>query len=197
MTDFNALNADVENNSDDWEQRLQLSLAYKNKGEINKALLALWGDPLTPMTMAQSRRVKELRLLLDPEGRVDLGMYVPLVVEGSTVTGAKITNSIVGIRARVDRGSVLKDVILMGSDFYEGEQKLGENARQTGDIPRMGVGKNCHLERCIIDKNARIGDGVIIKTHPDITDYTGERRWIRDGITIIPKGTIIEPGTEL
>ena len=113
------------------------------------------------------------------------------------VTGAKITNSIVGIRARVDRGSVLKDCILMGSDFYEGEQTLVDSAWHEEGIPRLGVGRNCNLERCIIDKNARIGDGVIIKPHPDVAEYTGERRWIRDGITIIPKGVIIEPGAEL
>jgi glucose-1-phosphate adenylyltransferase len=134
---------------------------------------------------------------LPPSRIVESEIVDSLVVEGSTITGARITNSIVGIRARVDRGSALKDVILMGSDFYEGEQKLGKHARRQGRVPLMGVGKNCNLERCIIDKNARIGDGVTIRPHPDTAEYTGERRWIRDGITIIPKGTIIEPGTEL
>ncbi len=134
---------------------------------------------------------------LPPSRIVESEIIDSLVVEGSTITGAKITNSIVGIRARVDRGSVLKDVILMGSDFYEGEQKLGKDARQAGDAPMLGVGKNCYLERCIVDKGARIGDNVTIKAHPEVEDYTGERRWIRDGITIIPKGTIIESGTEL
>jgi glucose-1-phosphate adenylyltransferase len=134
---------------------------------------------------------------LPPSRIVESEIIDSLVVEGSTITGAKITNSIVGIRARIDRGSVLKDCILMGSDFYEGEQKLGDNAWHASNIPPLGVGKNCRLERCIVDKNARIGDGVIIKPHPDVTEYTGDRRWIRDGITIIPKGVIIEPGTEL
>jgi glucose-1-phosphate adenylyltransferase len=85
----------------------------------------------------------------------------------------------------------------MGSDFYEGEQQLGSDARQTCSLPPLGVGRNCRLERCIVDKNVRIGDGVVIKPQPDVTEYTGERRWIRDGITIIPKGVVIEPGTEL
>jgi len=134
---------------------------------------------------------------LPPSRIVESEIIDSLVVEGSTVTGAKITNSIVGIRARVGRGSVLKDCILMGSDFYEGEQKLVDVALQTGAVPRLGVGRNCNLERCIIDKNARIGDNVTIKPHPEVAEFTGERRWIRDGITIIPKGVIIEPGTEL
>ena len=33
--------------------------------------------------------------------------------------------------------------------------------------------------------------------YPEVEEYTGERRWIRDGITIIPKGTVIESGAEL
>jgi len=134
---------------------------------------------------------------LPPSRIVESEIIDSLVVEGSRVTGARITNSIVGIRARVGRGSVLKDVILMGSDFYEGEQKVRDDALHRHDLPRMGVGRNCNIERCIIDKNARIGDGVIIRPHPDVAEYTGESCWIRDGITIIPKGVIIEPGSEL
>lgn len=134
---------------------------------------------------------------LPPSRIVESQIIDSLVVEGSTVTGAKITNSIVGIRARVDRGSVLKDVILMGSDFYEGEQEVRDDALHREDLPPLGVGRNCNIERCIIDKNVRIGDGVTIKPHPDVTEYTGDSCWIRDGITIIPKGVIIEPGSEL
>ena len=121
-----------------------------------------------------------------------------MIVEGSTVTGARIDNSIVGVRGRVRRGAVLKDVVMMGSDFYEGEQQLDEGLPTgAGALPPMGVGHNCHIERCIIDKNVRIGDNVVIRPHPEVEMYHGERRWIVDGITIIPKGTVIEPGTEL
>jgi glucose-1-phosphate adenylyltransferase len=132
---------------------------------------------------------------LPPASIVDSEIHDSLVVEGSTITGAEIINSIIGIRGRVREGSVLKDTVYMGSDFYDGEQSLGDKAQRSG--PPMGVGRNCRIERCIIDKNARIGDNVTIKAHPGVEDYTGERRWIRDGITIIPKGTVIEPGTEL
>jgi len=134
---------------------------------------------------------------LPPSRIVESEIVDSLVVEGSTITGARITNSIVGIRGIVDRGSTLKDVILMGNDFYEGEQNLGNLARKPRSGPRLGVGRNCTIERCIIDKNARIGDNVTIKPHPDVSEYTGERRWIRDGITIIPKGVVIESGAEL
>ena len=134
---------------------------------------------------------------LPPSRIVESEIVDSLVVEGSMITGARITNTIVGIRGVVDRGSKLKDVILMGNDFYEGEKDpVGADAKPRPG-PRLGVGRNCTIERCIIDKNARIGDNVTIKPHPEVEDYTGERRWIRDGITIIPKGTVIESGAEL
>ena len=42
-----------------------------------------------------------------------------------------------------------------------------------------------------------IGNGVVIKAQPDVKEYEGQRRWIRDGVTVIPKGTVLEDGTEL
>jgi glucose-1-phosphate adenylyltransferase len=95
----------------------------------------------------------------------------------------------------VAQGSQLRDVILMGSDFYEGERRLGGKGQPESGAPLMGVGRNCRLERCIVDKNARIGDDVVIASHADDADHQGEHCWIRDGITIIPKGTVVPPGT--
>ena len=132
---------------------------------------------------------------LPPARIVDSEIHDSIVAEGATVTGASIDNTMVGVRARVDEGARLKDVILMGSDFYEGEQRLGDAGQQAIDAPPMGVGKNCRIERCIIDKNARIGDGVVIEARPDAAESEGELCWVRDGITIIPKGTVIPPGT--
>lgn len=134
---------------------------------------------------------------LPPSRIVGSEIHDSLIVEGSCITGAVIENSIVGVRGQVGEGSVLRDVIMMGSDFYDGERDLGDQEQRAGDAPPMGVGRNCRIERCIIDKNARIGDGVVITPRPDVTEYEGRRRWIRDGITIIPKGTVIRSGTEL
>lgn len=132
---------------------------------------------------------------LPPSRVIDSEIKDSLIVEGSSITGAHIVNSIVGVRSLVGSGSHLKDVILMGNDFYEGERKLGGGQQAAG--PPLGVGRNCRIERCIIDKNARIGDNVVITARPDVAEYEGKRHWIRDGITVIPKGTIIESGTEL
>ena len=65
------------------------------------------------------------------------------------------------------------------------------------EMPPLGIGKNCFIERAIIDKNVRIGDGVVIRSKSDMKDFQGKNHWIRDGITVIPKGTVIPSGTEL
>jgi glucose-1-phosphate adenylyltransferase len=131
---------------------------------------------------------------LPPSSVIDSEIHDSIIVEGSSITGASITNSIVGVRSIVGEGSELKDVILMGCDFYEGERQLGHKKRSG---PAMGVGPNCKIERCIVDKNARIGADVVIAPHPDVAEAEDEYCWIRDGITVVPKGTVIPPGTRL
>jgi len=64
-------------------------------------------------------------------------------------------------------------------------------------LPALGIGKNCKIERAIIDKNVRIGDGVIIQAKPGVWEFRGKDHWIRDGITVIPKGAIMRPGTKI
>jgi len=134
---------------------------------------------------------------LPPTGIVASEIKDSLVGEGSTITGATIDNCVIGIRSCVREGANLKDVVLMGADFYEGEQQVRGAGRRAGALPPMGIGRNCRIERCIIDKNARIGDNVTIKAYLKETNLQEEGRWIVDGITIIPKGTVIAPGTEL
>jgi glucose-1-phosphate adenylyltransferase len=124
-----------------------------------------------------------------------------LVVEGSDIEGATIANSIIGMRSNVRCGSVLDGVVMLGSDFYEGESLLegsppSDDEPADAELPPLGIGCNCRIERAIIDKNARIGEGVVIRPHTDVAESEGPWHWVRDGITIIPKGTVIPPGTE-
>ncbi len=118
-----------------------------------------------------------------------------LLVEGSDITGAHINDSIIGMRSIIGENSNLREVVMLGADFYEGEHILSSQKRKEEGLPSIGIGKGCMLERTIIDKNARIGDGVVIRDKTGEKDYNGESYWIRDGITIIPKGSVIPAGT--
>ena len=59
----------------------------------------------------------------------------------------------------------------------------------------MGIGRNCIIERAIIDKGVHIGDGVTIRAKARGESYESEHYWVRDGITVIPKGAVIPAGS--
>ncbi|MEW5800549.1 MAG: glucose-1-phosphate adenylyltransferase [bacterium] len=134
---------------------------------------------------------------LPPSRIVQSEILDSLVVEGSDIHGAHIADSIVGVRSVIQKGSRLDKVVMLGADFYNGEEILSSYERLDKDLPPLGIGRDCVIERAIIDKNVRIGDGVIIQEKPDISELRGDNYWVRDGITIIPKGSVIPPGTRL
>lgn len=134
---------------------------------------------------------------LPPSRIVESQVQDSLIVEGSEISGAKIADSIIGVRSQVRDNTELNGVVMLGTDFYEGEEVLGKHLYHIPGIPKMGIGRGCKLDRVIIDKNARIGDGVEITSKEGCEDSEGEYCWVRDGVTVIPKGTVIPEGTRL
>ena len=112
-----------------------------------------------------------------------------LIAEGCRIRKAEITRSIVGIRSQVSEGTVIKDSILMGADYYEPKKNRGNTP--------IGIGKNCHIESAILDKNVQIGDGVVIKPFPRDKDIDHALYFVRDGIVVIAKDTQIPSGTRI
>jgi len=113
-----------------------------------------------------------------------------LLAEGCRIRKAEITNSLVGVRSQIAEGTIIKDTILMGADYYDAE-------KPRGNVP-IGIGKNCHIESAILDKNVRIGDGVKILPFPrDHKDVDGDLYFVRDGIVVIAKDTEIPAGTRI
>ncbi len=120
-----------------------------------------------------------------------------IIVEGSDITGARIVDSIIGARCIINENSRLEETVLLGADFYEGENIIKARVAIPKDVPPLGIGKNCLIQRAIIDKNTRIGDCVQIITRPGAPDSDNKLFYVRDGITIIPKGAIIRSGTSI
>lgn len=113
-----------------------------------------------------------------------------LLAEGCRIRKAEITHSIVGIRSQISEGTVIRDSIIMGADYYDTE-------KPDGKIP-IGIGRNCHIESVILDKNARIGDGVTILPFPrNHKDVDRPFYFLRDGIVVIAKDTEIPAGTRI
>ncbi len=115
------------------------------------------------------------------------------IADGCIIVDAKIEHSIIGIRSRIEAGSVIKDSIIMGLDDYETPNEIEANLFQGN--PPLGIGKNVHIERTIVDKNARIGDNVRISPAGKPENHDGENYYIRDGIVVVPKSGVIRSGT--
>jgi glucose-1-phosphate adenylyltransferase len=59
----------------------------------------------------------------------------------------------------------------------------------------VGIGADSSIERAIVDKNARIGQGVRIGSSDGAADRDGDGWYVRDGIVVVPKDAIIPDGT--
>jgi len=116
-----------------------------------------------------------------------------VISDGCIINHARISNSIVGLRTIVGAGTELNRVIGLGSDFYESKESVDRHERE--GKPRIGIGANCRIDNTIIDKNARIGNNVVISPagKPEKLDHA--LCFIRDGIVIIPKSALIPHGT--
>jgi len=112
-----------------------------------------------------------------------------LLTDGCRIQKAEIEHSILGVRSQVSAGVSIKNSILMGADYFDVER-----------APRatpLGIGPNCHVEGAILDKNVRLGEGVVIKPFPRDKDIDRDIWFVRDGIVVIPKSTEIPAGTRI
>jgi glucose-1-phosphate adenylyltransferase len=115
-----------------------------------------------------------------------------IISDGSHIFESKIERCVVGIRSIIRAGSTVKNTILMGADYYDDDV----NDPPAG-APPIGIGRNCTIDHAIIDKNARIGDGVVISPEGKSQDFDGDGYYVRDGIVVIPKNSVIAPGTRI
>ena len=109
-----------------------------------------------------------------------------IIAEGCYLDRCEIRDSVVGIRTRVKSGARITRSVLLGADFYE-------EAGNSGEIP-LGVGRDVVLDRVIVDKNARIGDGVRLVNDKRIDNADADGYMIRNGIIIVPKGARVMSG---
>jgi glucose-1-phosphate adenylyltransferase len=115
-----------------------------------------------------------------------------MISDGCQIRSATLERCVVGIRSIINPGASLRNTIMMGADFYESDK----GGTPEGVIP-IGIGRDCVIEDAIIDKNARIGDGVVITPHDKDANSEGEGYYIRDGIVVIPKNSTVPAGTRI
>jgi glucose-1-phosphate adenylyltransferase len=110
------------------------------------------------------------------------------LADGCRIQRAEIRDSIIGLRSQIASGARIRDSVLMGADYYESDNTQGEG------IP-LGIGEECDIQGAILDKNVRLGAGVVIRPFPRGTEIDREDWVVRDGIVVIPKNTTLPGGT--
>ncbi|HQU57277.1 MAG TPA: sugar phosphate nucleotidyltransferase, partial [Chitinophagaceae bacterium] len=118
-----------------------------------------------------------------------------IIAEGCIIHAAKIERCVIGIRSRIGKGSTLKNVYVMGNDYYESINDIEQMATQ--GLPLMGVGDNCKIENAILDKNVRIGDNVKITGGNHLSDTDHALYGVKDGIVVVKKHAVIPDGFEI
>jgi glucose-1-phosphate adenylyltransferase len=125
-----------------------------------------------------------------PGSRVDGCTFDQSAIgEGCDIERSRVRNSIIGIRSQVRAGSEISRSVLLGADYYE------ETHADRDGVPPLGVGRDVVLDRVIVDKNARIGDGARLVNAQGLTHADGEGWCIRNGIVVVPKNAAVAPGT--
>jgi glucose-1-phosphate adenylyltransferase len=158
-----------------------------------EANLELCGDIPRYNLFDNHKRVFTRSRALAPSKFFGTRLNKSIVAEGCIIHAKLIDYSLIGIRSRIGAKTVVKNSIVMGNDFY---QTLEEIVHKKGEI-HVGIGKNCHIEQAIIDKDCRIGDNVVIKGGDHLQNIETEMYCIVDGIIVVKKKAIISSGTKI
>lgn len=145
----------------------------------------LFGDPV--YTRAR---------MLPPSKILGTTLNNAIVADGCIVLADKIERSVIGVRSRIGRGSIVRETYMMGSDYYEKLDEVVE-LTNTQQPPPIGVGERCYIEHAILDKDCRIGNDVRIVGGKHLPDGDFEHYTVQDGVIVIKKNAVIANGTSI
>jgi glucose-1-phosphate adenylyltransferase len=160
------------------------------------ANLALTQQPLPPFSFYDEKSPIYTRArYLPPSKLLDCQISQSMIGEGCILKNCRIDHSVLGVRSRIESGSVIEDTLIMGADYYQAFAERHTNS-QNGEVP-LGIGANTTIRRAIIDKNAGIGSDVQIINKDNVQEAERESQgfYIRSGIVVVLKNAVIPDGT--
>ncbi len=150
-------------------------------------------DPLPQFNLFDNDRMLYTRARLLPPSKIfGTRLDRSVISEGCIVRAKSLKRCLIGIRSRIGDRVVMNECVMMGADFYESLEQVLDPANTP-----IGVGANCRLEKVIIDKNARIGRGVVIRGGEGLADREESTHCIRGGVVVVRKGALIPDGTHI
>lgn len=115
-----------------------------------------------------------------------------ILADGCIVHANLIEKSIIGIRSRIGKRTIIKKSIIIGNDSYQTLEQLSKKGTKV-----MGIGNGCHIENAIIDKDVFIGDKVSIIGGSKLKDDETDEYVIKQGIIVIKKGAVINNNIQI
>ena len=174
--------------NDYWEDIGTIAAFYKANLDMTTAI------PPFNLFDAEAPMLTRSRYL--PPSKIDnCEIRDSIVSDGCIIIGAKISNSVIGLRSRIAGGVQIEASYMMGADYYQTLEDM--QADRAGGRPWIGVGEGTIIRRAIVDKNARIGNNVRLVNEASVenADGPGGGYYIRDRIIIVPKNGLIPDGT--
>ncbi len=190
----------IPNSSENYNVQAYLFDGYwEDIGTIEsfyEANLALTQQPQPPFSFYhEDAPIYTRGRSLPPSKIQDANISRTMIGEGCILKECTIKHSILGIRTRIETGSVIEDTMIMGSDYYQPMVER-QTFAQEGKVP-LGIGANTTIRRAIVDKNACIGNNVQIINKDRVEEAEREDLgfYIRNGIIVVFKNTVIPDGT--
>lgn len=150
-------------------------------------------DEIPPFNLFDSAQTIYTRSRMLPPAKIS-GTKIDkaIVAEGSIIHADSITKSVIGIRSRIGKGTIIKNAYIMGCDYYETIEQI--NAKNAIGQPILGIGERCVIEDAIVDKNCSIGNDVTIRGGAHLEKVDHPLYTIKDNIVVIKKGAVIPNG---
>lgn len=132
---------------------------------------------------------------LPPTKQLECHVSQSMISEGCILKECRISNSVIGIRSRIESGCTIHNSLIMGADYYQEDFERSSDCQR--DTVPVGIGANSVIENAIIDKNVRIGCDVKIlnKDRVEEADREQDGFYIRSGIVTVLKDATIPDGT--
>jgi glucose-1-phosphate adenylyltransferase len=148
-------------------------------------------DDLPKFNLYDENRVYTRARILPTSKFTNTILNKTVIADGCIINAEKIERSVIGIRSRIGKESIVTKTYMMGNDKYE---SLEEIKNKKIDI-QLGIGDRCFINNCIIDKNCRIGDDSRINGGLHLKDIETNTYLVKDGIVVVKKGAVIPKGT--
>jgi len=102
-----------------------------------------------------------------------------LINQGALIEAKEVTHSIVGLKTWIKEHTIVRDCII-----------TGEHCPTYSVV----IGKNCILQKAIIDSDVIIGDNVHLINQKNVQKFDSDYVFIRDGIIIVTSGARLPDG---